>query len=217
MNELSKLESTAVEWLPLICALVLKLIKMFKPWEAGYLARTCLCPQNRSGASSDSSYSPERDKRTAGMTVLSAVLRQGQESNAAALWRHDPAWGPKDPSLFLPPSLLWIGSLCSLLCPLVAGASLLHSQMSSVSLTCLNPLPALTSMRWHTHRKKRLGALVNFPKINSGRYETIIALNRLSDTQQWIYCPIPLTTCSVETIFSRKPQCSVPITFLNTS
>lgn len=31
MNKLGKLESTAAEWLTLICALVLKLIKMFKP------------------------------------------------------------------------------------------------------------------------------------------------------------------------------------------
>lgn len=217
MNELSKLESTAAEWLPLICALVLKLIKMFKPWEAGYLARTCLCPQNRSGASSDSSYSPERDKRTAGWLCFRRYLGAGTGEQCRCPVTSWPSMGTKEPLSFFPPSVLWTGSLCSLLCPPITGASLLHSQMSSVSLSCLNPLPALTSTRWHTHRKKGLGALVNFPKINSGRYEAIIALNRLSDTQQWIYCPISLTTCSAETIFSRKPQCSVPIAFLNIS
>lgn len=117
MNELSKLESAAAEWLPLICALVLKLIKMFKPWEAGYLARTCLCPQDRSGASSDSSYSPERDKRTAGMTGLGREnLGTGERCRCGVTSR--PSMGTKGPLSF-PFSLCTLDWICVFI-PLLA-------------------------------------------------------------------------------------------------
>lgn len=139
---------------------------MFKPWEAGYLARTCLCPQNRSGASSDSSYSPERDKRTAGMTGLGReTLGTGERRRCGVTSR--PSMGTKGPLSF-PLSLCPLDWICVFI-PLPADRRSPSSPFidTAVSLTSLNPF-AYVNVHAVTQKRGRLGALVDFPKISAG-------------------------------------------------
>lgn len=152
-----------------------------------------------------------------------------REESGRVWHHHGPAVRSRVTSLHtLLPPLSWPGGcVCSFLCqagcrgllssgPLTIPLfpRLLLSLLATVNVrpreSPPHPSPRCSDMkRWAWHPG-------GFPWEQLHRmYENIIASNRLSDTQQWIYCYIPLTMYRAETISSRNPKYSIPIRFLN--